>query len=145
MNLRTLNDVFFTLVKHNSDGVMLTREGDTWRAISARQLQSWVYATARQLQSWGIHKGDRVVLLSENRPEWAVADFACLMLQCPMVDVSGYTSVKCQRAARHDVDVIALLFSHPSQSFTVQALFGVKRRGGSSQLQIPRFARDDNT
>src|SRR6202050_4559909 len=96
MNLRTLNDVFFTLVKHNSDRVMLTREGDTWRTISARQLQSWVYATARQLQAWGIHKGDRVVLLSENRPEWAVADFACLMLGA--VDVPIYatqTSEQC--------------------------------------------------
>ncbi len=96
MNLRTLNDVFFTLVKHNSDRVMLTREGDTWRAIPAGQLQSWVYATARQLQSWGIRKGDRVVILSENRPEWAVADFACLMLGA--VDVPIYatqTSEQC--------------------------------------------------
>ena len=96
MNLRTLNDVFFTLVKRNSDRVMLTREGDTWQAISAGQLQSWVYATARQLQSWGISKGDRVVLLSENRPEWAVADFACLMLGA--VDVPIYatqTSEQC--------------------------------------------------
>jgi long-chain acyl-CoA synthetase len=96
MNLRTLNDVFFALVKRNSDRVMLTREGDTWRAISASQLQSWVYATARQLQSWGIHKGDRVVILSENRPEWAVADFACLMLGA--VDVPIYatqTSEQC--------------------------------------------------
>jgi len=90
MNLRTLNDVFFTLVKRNSDRVMLTRAGDTWRAISAGQLQSWVYATARQLQSWGIHKGDRVVILSENRPEWAVADFACLMLG--VVDVPIYAT-----------------------------------------------------
>ncbi|MGD0930165.1 MAG: long-chain fatty acid--CoA ligase [Candidatus Korobacteraceae bacterium] len=90
MNLRTLNDVFFTLVKRNSDRVMLTREGDTWRAISAGQLQSCVYATARQLQSWGIRKGDRVVILSENRPEWAVADFACLMLG--VVDVPIYAT-----------------------------------------------------
>ncbi len=96
MNLRTLNDVFFTLVKRNSDRVMLTREGETWQAISAGQLQSWVYATARQLQSWGISKGDRVVMLSENRPEWAVADFACLMLGA--VDVPIYatqTSEQC--------------------------------------------------
>ena len=90
MNLRTLNDVFFTLVERNSDRVMLTREGDTWQPISARLLQSWVYATARQLQSWGIDKGDRVVLLSENRPEWAVADFACLLLGA--VDVPIYAT-----------------------------------------------------
>ena len=35
---------------------------------------------ARQLQAWGINKGDRVVVLSENRPEWAVTDFATLLV-----------------------------------------------------------------
>ena len=96
MNLRTLNDVLFTIAQRDSDRVMLTREGGVWKPISARQLRAWVYATARQLQSWGIRKGDRVVLLSENRPEWAVADFACLMLGA--VDVPIYatqTSEQC--------------------------------------------------
>jgi long-chain acyl-CoA synthetase len=89
-NLRTLNDVFFTLIERNSDSVMLTRQADAWRPISALQLRSWVYATARQLQAWGIGKGDRVIILSENRPEWAVADFATLLLGA--VDVPIYAT-----------------------------------------------------
>jgi long-chain acyl-CoA synthetase len=89
-NLRTLNDVFFTLMERNSDRVMLTRAADTWQAISAIQLRSWVHATARQLQAWGVKKGDRVIILSENRPEWAVADFATLLLGA--VDVPIYAT-----------------------------------------------------
>ena len=90
MNLRTLNDVFFTMLERNSDRVMLSREDGSWKNIPALQLRSWVYATARQLQAWGIKKGDRVILLSENRPEWAIADFACLLLG--VVDVPIYAT-----------------------------------------------------
>ncbi len=90
MNLRTLNDVFFTMLERDADRVMLTRESGAWKEISAIQLRNWVYATARQLRAWGIKKGDRVILLSENRPEWAIADFACLLLG--VVDVPIYAT-----------------------------------------------------
>ena len=80
MNIRTLNDVFFTVASRNHDRVMLHRENGVWTPITANQLHRWVTATARQLQSWGIGKGDRVVILSENRPEWAITDFATLLL-----------------------------------------------------------------
>ena len=96
MNLRTLNDVFFTMLERNADCVMMTREHGAWKTISAIELRNWVYATARQLQAWGIKKGDRVILLSENRPEWAIADLACLLLG--IVDVPIYatqTSEQC--------------------------------------------------
>ena len=80
MSIRTLNEIFFTVVGRDNPRVMLRRENAVWRPISAPQLRNWVYCTARQLQSWGIGKGDRVVILSENRVEWAVADYATLLL-----------------------------------------------------------------
>lgn len=80
VNIRTLNDVFFEVVGREHPRAMLRRGDASWQAISAAQIQAWVYATARHLQNLGIRKGDRVVLLSENRPEWAIADFACLLL-----------------------------------------------------------------
>src|ERR1022692_4134602 len=90
MNIKTLNEVFFAVVERNSDRVMLTRESGAWKPISSAQLQAQVFATARKLQSWGIGKGDRVVILSENRPEWAIADFATLLLGA--VDVPIYAT-----------------------------------------------------
>lgn len=80
MNIPTLTDVFLTVVNRDHDRAMLHRENRVWTPISAAQLNRRVIATARQLQSWGIGKGDRVAILSENRPEWAITDFATLLL-----------------------------------------------------------------
>jgi long-chain acyl-CoA synthetase len=94
MNIRTLNDVFFTVVSRNHDRVMLTRVNGVWTPISAAQLNRWVMATVRQLQSWGIGQGDRVVILSENRPEWAVTDFATLLLGGIVVPIYATTTAE---------------------------------------------------
>ena len=87
MSIRTLNEIFFTVVERNNDRVMLTRENEAWQPVSSAQLRSWVYSTARQLQAWGINKGDRVVILSENRVEWAITDYAALLLGAVVVPI----------------------------------------------------------
>jgi len=80
MEINTLNDVYFAVVGRDLDRVMMVRREGVWAPVSATQLRRWVLSMARQLQGWGINKGDRVVVLSENRPEWAVTDFATLMV-----------------------------------------------------------------
>jgi long-chain acyl-CoA synthetase len=44
-------------------------------ALSYRDLEARVKVTAWRLHEKGIKKGDRVVILSENRPEWGIASF----------------------------------------------------------------------
>jgi len=80
MSLRTLNDVFFAVIERNQSQVMLWRHKGAWVGISAADLRQKVAGVAAALRSWGIGKGDRVAILSENRPEWAIADFSCLLL-----------------------------------------------------------------
>ncbi len=80
MSLRTLNDVFFAVVELQHPRVMLQRLGDEWVPISSEAFQQRVAAVAGGLRTWGIGKGDRVAILSENRPEWMIADFASLLI-----------------------------------------------------------------
>ena len=87
MELRTLNDVFFTVVGREHERAMLVRQEGAWTAISTSQIHRWVTAIARQLQEWGTRPGDRVVLLSENRPEWAIVDYAALLLGAIVVPI----------------------------------------------------------
>jgi len=51
-----------------------------WQDISFTELGRRVEALASGLAALGIGKGDREALLSENRPEWAIADLAVLHL-----------------------------------------------------------------
>jgi long-chain acyl-CoA synthetase len=102
MKLETLNDVFFTVAERGSNRVALTRQSGRWEPITAAEMQARVYATARHLRNWGIGKGDRVAILSENRPEWAIADFASLLLGA--VDVPIYatqTPEQCLHILQH--------------------------------------------
>ncbi len=94
MSIRTLNDIFFTVTGRTNDHVMLTRESGTWQPISSAQLKSWVHSTARQLQAWGVGKGDRVVILSENRAEWAITDYATLLLGAVVVPIYATQTVE---------------------------------------------------
>ena len=42
---------------------------------------------AAGLRELGLQPGDRVAILSENRPEWAIADYACLAARCADVPI----------------------------------------------------------
>jgi long-chain acyl-CoA synthetase len=87
MSLSTLNDVFFAATGRNLGRVMLYREGGQWLPLSSADLRRSVAGTAHALQQSGIHKGDRVAILGENRPEWSIADFAILLLGAVTVPV----------------------------------------------------------
>ena len=85
MSLATLNDILFCAIERNLDRIMLYREGGGWKPISSREFGQMVARTARTLHDWGIRPGDRVAILSENRPEWSTADMAILALKAVTV------------------------------------------------------------
>ena len=89
MSLNTINDVFYSVVERNSDRVMMYKQTVRWIPIASHELYRNVLGVARALEQWGIRPGDRVAILSENRPEWAVADFATQLLGAVVVPVYG--------------------------------------------------------
>src|ERR1039457_6853347 len=87
MSLQTLNDILLAVCKNRRDRVMLQRQVLGWVPISSTEIYSVVVGVARALESWGIGKGDRVAILSENRPEWTITDFATLALGAVTVPI----------------------------------------------------------
>src|SRR4051812_14487031 len=78
------------LARHaKADALCLKKEGQ-WLRISGEAFIARVRAVALGLSSLGVRKGDRVALLSENRPDWSVVDIAILSLGA--VNVPIYTT-----------------------------------------------------
>ncbi len=90
-DLKSVNDVLLMTMSRGEREVMRWQRSDgEWEPISAGELYGKVRALARALEQMGVRTGDRVVLVSENRWEWPVADFAVLALGA--VDVPLYTN-----------------------------------------------------
>ena len=68
-----------------------------WTDLSVDEVVADVEAFAAYLWSEGVRPGDRVALLSENRPEWAVTDLAAQMLGA--VTVALYATVPASEVA----------------------------------------------
>jgi long-chain acyl-CoA synthetase len=97
LEIATILDVFQKMQDRDRPSVMRYRTPQGWQPLSARDIYQRVINTAHALQTWGIRKGDRVALLSENRPEWAISDFACLLLGA--VDVPLYPTLTAEQSA----------------------------------------------
>lgn len=53
-------------------------KGGTYQDISYTEFGESVDVFSKGLSALGVQKGDRVAILSENRPEWAISDFGIL-------------------------------------------------------------------
>lgn len=91
-DLKTVNDVLVKVTSRGTKQALLWQDAaGAWQPITSAQFYGRIRALADILSGWGVGKGDRVVILSENRWEWAVTDFATLALGA--VDVPLYSTL----------------------------------------------------
>jgi long-chain acyl-CoA synthetase len=57
---------------------MLVKKDGIWARISTEEIEATVRHLSLGFQALGVKPGDRIAILSENRPEWVLADFAAL-------------------------------------------------------------------
>ncbi|MYB95977.1 long-chain fatty acid--CoA ligase [Candidatus Poribacteria bacterium] len=76
----TLISMFEAAVQEYSNKAALAHkpQGGTYLDISYTELDASVAAFSKGLNALGVEKNDRVAILSENRPEWAITDFGSL-------------------------------------------------------------------
>ena len=76
--VRTLCDIFLSAAACGKPNLLSSKVGGVWRPISAADFGFTVRALSLGLNALGIQPGERVAILSENRPEWAMADYAII-------------------------------------------------------------------
>ncbi|MGD2218423.1 MAG: long-chain fatty acid--CoA ligase [Gemmatimonadales bacterium] len=67
--------------RHRKPCALKYKKTDTWHDISHQQIYDDVKRVALGLAALGLEPGDRVAIVSENRPEWLLTDFGCVMSQ----------------------------------------------------------------
>lgn len=94
--LGTVNALFFDAVERfDRADALLYKVNGVWEPTSHRTVLQRVRHVALGLARLGIVAQDRVALLSENRPEWLIADYACLC--SAIVDVPVYPTLPAEQ------------------------------------------------
>jgi long-chain acyl-CoA synthetase len=94
--------MFFTRAAEKGDAPFLWAKRDgAWRSTSWREAAGQLSSLAAALRTIGLNAGDTVMLVSENRPEWCVADLAIMAAGC--VTVPTYTT-NTERDHQHILD-----------------------------------------
>ncbi len=90
-SVRNLPAMFFDQAERFGERPFLwdKQEGE-WRSQSWTQIAEEATALARGLLALGVEPGDRVGLVSENRPEWLIADIAIMSVGA--MTVPAYTT-----------------------------------------------------
>jgi long-chain acyl-CoA synthetase len=103
--------------------VRIRRDG-RWQELSYAEFAERVQAMSLGLRELGIRDGDRVAILSENRPEWAITDYACLAARC--TDVPIYPTIPARQVEYilRDSGSVALVVSTAAQLEKVLAVRG---------------------
>ncbi len=64
---------------HAKPDALKYKQGGAWHSVSHRRVYAEIKRATLGLEALGLEPGDRVAILAENRPEWLLADFACVM------------------------------------------------------------------
>ncbi|WP_408590033.1 AMP-dependent synthetase/ligase [Novosphingobium sp.] len=83
--------MFLDRASSRGSGPMLwAKRGGQWQSLSWDEVTDAVALLARNLRALGLNPGDRVALISENRPEWCIADLG--IMAAGLVTVPTYTT-----------------------------------------------------
>ena len=113
----TLAALFFEAIeRHDRPNAYQVKRDGVWQPLAHADVLERARRIAFGLEALGVDRGDRVGLMSENRPEWALADWACLC--SGVTDVPIYPTLPAEQIIHplNDAGVVVLFVSTPEQA-----------------------------
>jgi len=78
----------------NNHGIIYTKEGEDYVSVSRYELLSEVIKLKKYFESLNLKVNNKVAIISENRTEWIVTDFACML--SGLITVPLYVSLSAE-------------------------------------------------
>lgn len=122
-NFSNLVEMFqWRVQRSGSHPALWFKQRGRFRFIHWKEFSERVARIALALDQIGVRKGDRVAILSENRPEWAFADLGILSLAAISVPIYPTSSVKDCHYILENAEVTTLFLSTTEQFEKIRPL-----------------------
>ncbi len=107
----------FDYIKNNQSTadrelLLAKREDKGWKKYNKTEIIELVDCLSKAMLSKGLQKGDRVALMSGNRPEWNIIDFACNQIGVALVPLYPTLSAQDLSYIINDADVKLVFISN---------------------------------
>lgn len=126
MNNYRLFDLLHDLEQAPKPDALAAKEHGAWRKYSTREYIDTVNQLSYAFLAMGIRPGDKIGLLSNNRPEWNFVDYACL--QTGAINTPLYPTIS-DHDLRHviaEADIKYFFVSSPELYHKVKSCEGFK-------------------
>jgi len=121
--ITTLNELLLHAVQsYPKPDFLLVKKDGRYAPISTSEFGTQVRHFSLGLQALGLAKGEKLVILSENRPEWTMTDFACLAAGAVTVPIYTTLMPEAVKYIVDDSDAAIVVFSNPLQWEKVAAV-----------------------
>ena len=88
MNYTTIAEMFLnTVSKHGNKEIFYYKKGHDWSSINGKTILYTVNDISNAILGLDLEKGDRVGIISNNSPKWAMADYGIICSGCVTVSI----------------------------------------------------------
>ncbi|MBW3565883.1 MAG: long-chain fatty acid--CoA ligase [Acidobacteria bacterium] len=128
--IETLTQIYLRTLEIDRAVAMKYKDGEEWKDIGLTEFGDTVRHFSMGLTELGVRRGDRVAILSENRPEWTMSDLAILTAGAISVPVYATLIDRQIEYIMRDSGSVAVIVSDAEQMEKIRSI-----RGGLPSLR----------